>query len=81
MQSGKRWRSLLVLEVVGVVVVAAALYWIVTRAQAGRDPAVVTPLVGETVTPQATWTPRPPTLTPRPATVTPTSTDGMINPR
>ena len=74
MQSGKRWRSLLVLEVVGVVVVAAALYWIVTRAQAGRDPAVVTPLVGETVTPQATWTPRPPTLTPRPATVTPTST-------
>ncbi|MCC7359567.1 MAG: SH3 domain-containing protein [Anaerolineales bacterium] len=72
MKSGTRWRRLLVWEVAGVVVVAAVLYWIVTRAPGRQGLVVVTPLVGATVTAPATWTPRPPTPTRPPATATPT---------
>jgi len=78
MNSRKRWTGVVVLEVAGLLLLAAVVVGLVTQAQGGSGPAVVTPLVGETVTPGsgvlATAGPPSPTPTrptPRPS---PTST-------
>lgn len=51
MDSRKRWRGVIVLEVLGLVVLAAVVYWLVTQARAGGGQTVVTPLLGVTAAP------------------------------
>lgn len=65
------------LEVVGLVVLAAAIYWLVAQARgSGGGPAVVTPLIGVTSTakPATTATVRPATASPERPTATPQPT-------